>query len=327
MDLKQMQYFVSLYEEQSITKAARRLNVVQPAVSMQIKRLENEYGVKLFDRTSRGVYPTIPARKLYPICLTALENVSAGGNLLREAAGQITGKISIGIPPSLAHSIIARELITFQSNHPDVRFNVLEGYSETVTALLLQGTIDFAITSLPENDTRLRHRIMITEKFAVVARGDCGIKGHSVSGRDACDLRLILPFRGNFCRNLIESKFNQIGLNITPSMEVESLATVLNLLLNPGWSAIMPVSTILNGYHPEILKTYQLVNPTIERTLSIAADPNKELSPAAELFIAQLEGALMNLNIDGNRPHSRNGTATEFGTEGLVPESATLKLN
>ncbi len=54
MDLRQIQYFVALYEEKSITKAARRLHVVQPAVSMQICWLEADYGVKLFDRTPAG---------------------------------------------------------------------------------------------------------------------------------------------------------------------------------------------------------------------------------------------------------------------------------
>ena len=68
MDLRQIEYFVALYDERNITKAARRLNVVQPALSMQISRLERTFKTKLFERTSRGVVPTDTGRTFYGFC-------------------------------------------------------------------------------------------------------------------------------------------------------------------------------------------------------------------------------------------------------------------
>lgn len=68
MDLRQIEYFVALYDERSITKAARRLNIVQPALSMQISRLEKTFKTKLFERTSRGVVPTDTGRTFYGFC-------------------------------------------------------------------------------------------------------------------------------------------------------------------------------------------------------------------------------------------------------------------
>ena len=75
MDLRQVQYFAVLYEERSITKAARRLNVVQPALSMQISRLERNFKTRLFERTSRGVIPTDIGRAFYGLCQKILGDV------------------------------------------------------------------------------------------------------------------------------------------------------------------------------------------------------------------------------------------------------------
>ena len=75
MQLRQIECFVALYDERSITKAARRLNVVQPALSMQISRLERTFKTKLFERTSRGVVPTDTARTFYGYCQKILGDV------------------------------------------------------------------------------------------------------------------------------------------------------------------------------------------------------------------------------------------------------------
>ena len=110
MDLRQIQYFVALYEEKSITKAARRLHVVQPAVSMQIRRIEADYGVTLFERTTSGVYPNQAANTVYPMCLEVLANVEKLRRTLRHGSGKIDGTINVGVPPSIAHGILAGEI-------------------------------------------------------------------------------------------------------------------------------------------------------------------------------------------------------------------------
>src|ERR1700692_3763353 len=88
MDLRQIEYFVALYDERSITKAARRLNVVQPALSMQISRLERTFKTKLFERTSRGVGPTDIGHSYYGLCQKILRDVYDAQRYLRAARGR-----------------------------------------------------------------------------------------------------------------------------------------------------------------------------------------------------------------------------------------------
>src|SRR5688572_29288658 len=107
MDLRHVRYFVALYEEQSVTKAAARLNVVQPAVSTQVRHLEAEFGVILFERTPTGVFPTAVARSLYPICLEIQQSLADAQQLLQNAKGMITGTLTMGVPPSLAQGLLS----------------------------------------------------------------------------------------------------------------------------------------------------------------------------------------------------------------------------
>ena len=118
MDLRQIEYFVALYNERSITKAARRLNVVQPALSMQIIRLEKAFKAKLFERTSRGVIPTDIGRTFYGLCTKILGDVYEARRYLREANGIITGDLTVGLMPSVANSVLAKVLAEIPQTTP-----------------------------------------------------------------------------------------------------------------------------------------------------------------------------------------------------------------
>ena len=120
MDLRQLRYFVALYEEHSITRAAQRLKVVQPAVSNQIRQLEASFGVALFQRTPRGVYPTSVARSLYADCVRILAQADAVEQSLRKASGTITGAITLGIAPSMAQGLLPELLVEFCASYPSV---------------------------------------------------------------------------------------------------------------------------------------------------------------------------------------------------------------
>src|SRR5688500_532234 len=168
MDLRQMQYLVALVEEESITRAARRLHVVQPAVSMQIRRLEADYGVTLFERTPQGVYPNAIARQVYPLCIAILNQTDALRRVLREASGRLVGRLAVGIPPSVAQGVLARALLRFREQSPDVQLVVQEGYSASLVDWLVNGDLDFAVLSMIDGEKRLRYQPLATEELMVV---------------------------------------------------------------------------------------------------------------------------------------------------------------
>jgi DNA-binding transcriptional LysR family regulator len=141
LDLRQIQYFVCLYEEGSVTRAARRLNVVQPALSMQIGRLEKRLGVDLFERNARGMIPTSAGEAMYRLTCGAARSQDANQRMM-ELSGKVLGKIAVGIIPSITNSVLADVLRRFGERFPDVEIRIDEAYSGTLIDWLAAGDLD-----------------------------------------------------------------------------------------------------------------------------------------------------------------------------------------
>jgi LysR family transcriptional regulator, nitrogen assimilation regulatory protein len=162
MDLRQIKYFVTLYDDRSIAKAAARLNVVQPALSMQISKLEDAYKAKLFERTSRGVLPTHAGRTFYKLCQKILSDVDEAQRYLREASGRVSGELTVGLMPSVANSVLPNALAQYMLNYPDVTLRIVEAYSGSLLDQLNSGKPDLAVV----NKTAGLSRTAITPLFS-----------------------------------------------------------------------------------------------------------------------------------------------------------------
>lgn len=291
MDLRQIKCLVALCEEQSVSRAARRLHVVQPAVSMQIRRLETDFGVSLFERTAHGVEPNAIARRLYPICKKVLDDVEAASELLRRSTGRVVGNLAMGVPPSLAQGLLAKVLIDYHERFPDVRLRVHEGYTASLVDWLNQGHIDFAILSSIESDRRLKLQPLAAEELVIVtSRGEAAGK-RQLPAAALSRFRLVLPSAHNLTRIIIEGELQRVGLTLEPAMEVDSLATVFNLVRNRGWASILPASA-LPPLDRSPYRSIRLIEPVITRTLVVALMPQREPPLAAQILIGLIEEAL-----------------------------------
>lgn len=293
MDLRQIQYFVALYEEESITRAARRLHVVQPAVSMQIRRIELEYGVALFERTSAGVFPNDAAHAIYPACIEIIGRVEAVRSTLRDGSGKLAGTLSVGVPPSIAHGLLGELLLAFRREHHGVQLAVHEGYSAHLVDWLLQGDLDFAILSEYEEDKRLRNQPIAAEDLVALTSRRTAFAGDTITGRELLAMRLIVPSPRNLVRILVQAEFDRVGLDVVPAMEVDSLATVFSALREPGWVSILPASALGAGIAEQGLRSLRLVEPTIRRTLVATFPALRPPSLAAQQFVAALKAAII----------------------------------
>lgn len=292
MDSRQIQYFVALFEEKSITKAARRLHVVQPAVSMQIRRIEVDYGTPLFVRKPSGVYPNEKAEAIYPMCIEVLNTIEKMRRTLREGSGKISGALAVGVPPSIAHGVLADVLAGFQTKYPEVHLTISEGYSAHLVDWLLQGGLDFAVLGESEDDRRLYSETIVTEELRVLTSMDTDFAGDTIAGKDIQQFKLILPSAKNLIRILIDSEFEQAKIELKPSMEIDSLATVFAMVRRPGWATILPGSAIRGNEAQFGLRGIPLVEPVVRRTLVATFPVLKPASAAAQQFIKELQAAV-----------------------------------
>ncbi|MGE0007574.1 MAG: LysR family transcriptional regulator [Parvibaculaceae bacterium] len=295
MDFRQIQYFVALYEERSITKAARRLHVVQPAVSMQIRRLEVDNGAVLFERSAQGVIPNAAAARLYPLCVDILERLETVKEELRNISGRLIGNLSVGVPPSVALGILPAVLTEFCAQNPDVQLTVHEGYSAHLVEWLVEGKLDVAVLSEFEEERRLRYQRLVTEELLLVTNVASEIPGPRVKCADIQDLKLVLPSPQNLTRILIDNELERAGLRLTATMEVDSLAVVFGLIRDAGWNSILPAAAVKSAVERGDLKSFHLTEPEIHRNLIAAFPGQKSLSAPAQLFVGYVEAALKSL--------------------------------
>ncbi|HEU5067789.1 MAG TPA: LysR family transcriptional regulator [Sphingomicrobium sp.] len=296
MDLRQIEYFVALYDERSITRAARRLNVVQPALSMQISRLERTFKVKLFDRTSRGVVPTDMGRKFYGLCQKILNDVYDAERYLRDASGNVAGDLTIGLMPSVANSVLPGVLAEYKSSYPDVTLRIVESYSGSLLDQLNSGKLDLAIINNASSLGRIaitplfRDYLVLVTGYRPGKRLPPDIASHRIQ-----DFRLVLPSRRQGMRALVDSMLASKGIELKPEIELDSLGPTIQLIRESHWATILPVIAVKQAVDRKLLWSQRIVDPDMPREVVVAAPVTRTPTLAAELFLKTLKTSVATL--------------------------------
>ena len=154
MQLHQLIYAVAVAEEQSFTRAASRLHLAQPSLSRQVRQLERELGVSIFNRgPGQGPVTLTPdGSALLPFMQRVLADVEATGAEARALSGMVRGRLSIGATPSLITSVLAPVLVVFHAQHPGIDLSVVEGGSHQLVPQVAAGEVDLALVVLPVTD-------------------------------------------------------------------------------------------------------------------------------------------------------------------------------
>lgn len=163
MELRHLRYFVAVAEDGNISKAAQRLHLTQPALSRQIKALEDEIGLDLLERKANSVQLTEPgqvllreAREVLARADQALERVRASG---------AAPHLRVGYAPSLATGLLAPAIERFAQVHPRVRIELWDLSSKEMQEGLAKGTLDLVVTVVPENDKGITWTSLVQQEI------------------------------------------------------------------------------------------------------------------------------------------------------------------
>lgn len=165
MTLKQLEYFLAIAEAGHITAAAKNLNISQPPLSLQLKALEDEFGVQLFERDKRNLTITHEGLILQERAKAIINLVNETVRDLQNLGAEARGTIHIGTIPSVCNTLLPEKIKIFNETHPHVDFQIFEGNSNHVMDLLEDGTVDIGIIREPFN-TSLYHAILIRDETA-----------------------------------------------------------------------------------------------------------------------------------------------------------------
>jgi DNA-binding transcriptional LysR family regulator len=164
MDLKQLEYFLAIAEEEQLTAAAKRLYMSQPPLSYQLKNLETELGVELFERCSRKMKLTPAGHMLKAKASQILEMAKCTVKELEDYSIGINGTLRMGIVSSLC-SVALEKLQQFHQKFPLVNFAVSEGSTDNLVGKLLEDVVEIALIRIPLNAHKLEHLVCDLDSF------------------------------------------------------------------------------------------------------------------------------------------------------------------
>jgi DNA-binding transcriptional LysR family regulator len=283
MEIRQLVQFVAVAEEQSFTRAARRLGYVQSAVSVSIQSLERELGVRLFDRTTHQVLLTDAGEALLPSARQTLASAEETREVAAALRGVLRGTLRIGLMQSFAFLNIAGLLGEFHRRHPAVELQVRPsaGGSLALAAELQHGGIDIAFVSLREDPPGVSSTELAVEELHLVGAAELlPPRRARVKLSDLHDAAFVDFPSGWGVRVAVDHAFAATGVERRVAIEVADVSTCLQLL-RAGLGVSLLGRSLLRGDHG--LQTRRLASPVTWRVV-MAVPSNRPPRAAAQAF-------------------------------------------
>jgi len=290
MELRQLQYFVSVVDAGSFSGGAVALNLAQPSLSRQIALLESELGQRLLVRTGRGVAVTEAGQALLTHARAMLDIARRARDELRDMDESPGGRIVVGMPPRVALGMSTPLIQRFREKFPRAVISVLEGLSVSLRESLIVGKLDLALLFDPALSPQLSYEPLIREKLLLVAPASSRLPAR-VSLSALASYPMVLPSAPNAIRHLLDNELNPRNIHLNVLAEVGAVRTVLDLVAKGVGCTILPESG-LNAKGDEALQRAPVGPPTIWNALVLAtplARPATRLTRGTAQLLRELD--------------------------------------
>jgi LysR family nitrogen assimilation transcriptional regulator len=308
MNLKQLEYFVSVAELGSFSKAAVALDIAQPALSRQVRALEVELRDTLLLRNGRGVSLTEAGQRLFEHSVAILNQVAQAQEDMGASRDEPVGHITIGLPPTIGRQLTLPLIDGFQRQLPKARLAIVEGLSSHIAEWLASGRIDLGLVYNPEAAPHLTIRPLLHEPLCLVsaAKGEAGRARGTVALMSLGRYPLVLPERQHVIRRLIESQATLAGLTLNIAWEVSSIAAIIDLVCAGYGHAVLSASAVIASGHADQLVARPIVDPGVTSVLCLATPAHKRATPL-QRHATQLLTELVRSLPQGNAAQSQPG--------------------
>lgn len=291
MDLRQLRYFLAIAEEGQVTRAARKLNMEQPPLSRQLRQLEDELGVALFDRSGRRMTLTPAGERLRIRAERLLRDVREMIVEVKELHEGISGMLSIGAVVSCV-SLLPPKIKQFREAYPGVTFKITEGDHQLLGERLASRAVELVVARLPFEapDDASEYEILPlpSDPFAVVMPENWlpDPAPQSIRLRELAD-RPFLTLRTDRTKAMHErimAECRRHGFEPRIIAECSSVAVISSLVTTGLGIALLPMS-VLASFPPAGTKAVKLADTALSSEIGILWLKNRYLSRSARLFI------------------------------------------
>jgi LysR family transcriptional regulator, carnitine catabolism transcriptional activator len=290
--LRELEAFLGVARLGNFTRAARSLNMSQPALTVRIRHLEDALGVRLLDRTTRSVALTQVGREFLPVVERVLGEIDAVAVNARELAGKRRGLVTVAALPSIASTLLPATVAAFKTRHPGITVRLRDAVAQRVIGLVKSGEADFGIGSPTARDPELRVSHLMDDPVCVALP-----PGHPLARRDRIRLEdllkspLILMDREYSVRALIERAFQSIGRTVAPAYEASYVPTALGLVKAGLGIAVVARSAAGEAAELVGLRARPIDHPALVRHIGLIESASRSLSPAAQQLVGAVHQA------------------------------------
>lgn len=285
MEFRDVRDFVEVANHQGFTKAAEHSHRSQPSLSKAVKKLEEELGVKLFDRSTRHLLLTDAGKIVYKQGQLALAALQALPNLLEELSEGAAGEIKIGIPPLIGTLFFPEIARTFHMLYPNVKLELYEQGALLIEQLVEEGQIDVGIIVLPTDESIFNTYPFINDEFLLYLRHD-----HRLANRDSVELielkdePFIIFSEGFALHEHIINACTDAGFIPSISYESSQWDLILELVASNLGITLLPKSIFEKQNNP-LIKTIPLASSSLLWKLGVITNKNAYHSYALKRFI------------------------------------------
>lgn len=270
VDIAHLRDLIAVVESGSLSRAAGRLHVSQPAISQRMAQLEAHLGVRLLDRGPRGVVPTSAGQALYRDAQQLVRQFDRLSETASQGRHHIHGPVAVGLPTTVATPLAAALFSWTKAHHPGIHLQLFESMSGYIHELLLVGRLDLAAV-YPENDApRPGETPLYSEELYLI--GQPSPRPRSDEEVPLDELRsvpLVTPGGRSNLRTLIDRAFAGQGIAPTVVADVESLGTMVRIAESGEACTILPRSVV--AVHSPDLGVRRIVNPSLRRHVAVRA--------------------------------------------------------
>ena len=305
MNLKQLEYFVSVAELGSFSKAAVVLDIAQPALSRQVRALEIELRETLLLRNGRGVTLTEAGQRLFEHSLGILQQVAQARADMTASRDEPVGHITIALPPSMGRQLTLPLIDAFRRQLPRGKLAIVEGLTAHIAEWIATGRVDLGLLYNPEPQAGLEIQPVLDEPLCLVQRAGEKARG-ALPLRELHCYSLVLPERMHVIRRLLDAQATLAGLTLDIAWEVSSIAAIIDLVCAGYGHAVLTASAVAASGRADELSVRPLTEPTLTSVLCLARSAHKRPTPLmrhAARLLTELAAALP----QGSAAHSRPG--------------------
>lgn len=287
LDIRTLRYFLKVAELGSFSRAALDLRIAQPALSRQIRKLEDELEVRLLYRTGRGVTLTRTGELLMESGQKLSEQFDTTVRDVRASGGQLAGSAVIGLPPTVGRVLTIPLVTRIKAQYPEIKLRIVEGFSGHLLEWLYSGRIDVGVLYAEPNIPVMVAEPLVEEDLMLLARPDLleaalGPRtGETITMAEVARLPLVVPSAPHSLRLRIERTAADCGLTLDIALEVDALYSMTETVRMGLGFTILPSCAALRDIAAGGIIALRIDQPAMRQTLFVATASQRSAAVAS----------------------------------------------